>query len=138
MLDWTLLADRLTGTGSAFALRRGSTFAIANEAALKFTETCGLHGPAAIVQAHFPVLALGVDDAALATAARLAAQGADEFVTRGEVKGVLTLPSIPGLRPLVTPLVLATAYCGGISGLARRRGLGPDTPSHLRKITETV
>ena len=41
--------------------------------------------PSAIVQARFPVLALGVEDAArpmiVATAERLAAQGADVFVT---------------------------------------------------------
>lgn len=153
LLDWQPLADRLTGAGSAFVLGRGPAFAIANEAALKFKETCGLHaeaysaaevlhGPAAIVQAHFPVLALGVEDAALphvlATAERLAAQGADVFVTGGTAKGAVTLPSVPGLHPLVAPLVLATAFYAFVEGLARRRGLDPDTPPHLRKVTETV
>lgn len=153
LLDWQPLADRLTAAGSAFVLGRGPAFAIANEAALKFKETCGLHaeaysaaevlhGPAAIVQAHFPVLALGVEDAALphvlATAERLAAQGADVFVTGGTAKGAVTLPSVPGLHPLVAPLVLATAFYAFVEGLARRRGLDPDTPPHLRKVTETV
>ena len=65
--------------------------AIANEAALKFKETCGIHaeayssaevvhGPARIVEAGFPVLALAARDAAEDSIAeivdRLAGQGA--------------------------------------------------------------
>ena len=75
--DWAPLADRLVRANQAFVLGRGPGFAIASEIALKFKETSAihaeaysaaevLHGPAALVQAHFPVLALGVADAALA------------------------------------------------------------------------
>ena len=45
---------------------------------------------------------------------------------------------IPGLHPLVAPLVLAVSFYAFIEGLARRRGFDPDTPPHLRKVTETV
>lgn len=152
-LDWSPLSARLARANSAFVLGRGPGFAVASEAALKFKETSGihaeaysaaevLHGPAAIVQAQFPVLALGVDDAALpqltATAARLASQGADVFVTGAEVEGATTLPSVGGLHPLVAPLVLIAGFYAFVEGLARRRGFDPDTPPHLRKVTETV
>jgi len=152
-LDWSPLAARLSRANSAYVLGRGPAFAIANECALKLKETCGLHaesysaaevlhGPAAIVQAQFPVLALGVEDAALphviATAERLAAQGADVFLTGAAAKGVTQLPLVPDLHPLVAPLVLATAFYSFVEGLARRRGFDPDTPPHLRKVTETV
>jgi glutamine---fructose-6-phosphate transaminase (isomerizing) len=152
-LDWSPLAARLSRAGSAYVLGRGPAFAIAAESALKLKETCGLHaesysaaevlhGPAAIVQSQFPVLALGVDDAALPhvveTAERLAAQGADVFLTGAAAQGAVQLPSVPGLHPLVAPLVLATAFYNFVEGLARRRGLDPDTPPHLRKVTETV
>ncbi len=152
-LDWSPLSARLARAGSAFVLGRGPGFAIASEAALKFKETSGihaeaysaaevLHGPAAIVQAGFPVLALGVEDAALpqltATAERLAAQGADVFVTGADAEGAVRLPSVPGLHPLVAPLVTIAGFYGFIEGLARRRGFDPDTPPHLRKVTETV
>lgn len=152
-LDWSPLSARLSRAGSAFVLGRGPAFAIASEAALKFKETCGLHaeaysaaevlhGPAALVQAQFPVLALGVGDAALpqviATAERLAAQGADVFLTGGEAKGAITLPSVSGLHPLLAPLVLAVSFYSFVEALARRRGFDPDTPPHLRKVTETV
>ncbi|MEF9605740.1 aminotransferase, partial [Paracoccus sp. PXZ] len=87
-------------------------------------------------------LALGIEDAALpqlkATAERLAAQGADVFVTGTEVGGAVTLPSVPGLHPLVAPLVTIAGFYAFIEGLARRRGFDPDTPPHLRKVTETV
>lgn len=152
-LDWSPLSARLSRAQSLYVLGRGPGFAIANEAALKFKETCGLHaesysaaevlhGPAAIVQAKFPVFALGVEDAALPqliiTAERLAAQGADVFLTGGDAKGATTLPSVTGLHPLVAPLVLIVGFYGFIEPLARRRGFDPDTPPHLRKVTETI
>ncbi len=151
-LDWSPLAARLSRAQSLYVLGRGPAYAIACEAALKFKETCGLHaeaysaaevlhGPAAIVQASFPVFTLGVDDAALpqviATAERLAAQGADVFLTGGIAKGAMILPSVTGVHPLVAPLALIVSFYGFIEALARQRGFDPDTPPHLRKVTET-
>jgi len=152
-LDWEPLAARLVRAQSLYVLGRGPAFAIANEVALKFKETCGLHaesfsaaevlhGPAAIVQPQFPILALGVEDAALpqlvATAEQLAGQGADVFLTGAAAQGAVTLPSVAGLHPLVAPLVLIAGFYGFVEALARRRGYDPDTPPHLRKVTETV
>ena len=151
-LDWTVLADRLVNARSAYVLGRGTGYAIAQEAALKLKETCGihaeahsaaevLHGPSAIVSQGFPVLALSVDDAArdglVRTSARLSAQGADVFLTGAAAQGCVTLPSLSGQHPLLAPLVLAVAFYGFVEGLSRRRGYNPDTPPNLRKITET-
>lgn len=152
--DWTPLADRLAEAGSLYVLGRGPGWAIASEMALKFKETCGmqassysaaevLHGPSAIVGAGFPVLALGVGDAALpqlvATADRLAGQGAEVFLTApGGGPGVTRLPAVEGLHPLTAPLALAPSFYRFIEGLARRRGLDPDAPPHLRKVTATL
>jgi glucosamine--fructose-6-phosphate aminotransferase (isomerizing) len=151
--DWTPLSDRLVRASSAFVLGRGPGFAIANEVALKFKETCAihaesysaaevLHGPAAIVQAHFPVLGLAVGDAArpavVATAERLAGQGADVFLTTQGALGAVTLPAVAGVHPLTAPLVLVVSFYRFVEALARRRGFNPDTPPHLRKVTETV
>ncbi|WP_127903899.1 SIS domain-containing protein [Solirhodobacter olei] len=152
--DWTPLADRLVRARSLYVLGRGPSFAIASEMALKFKETCDLHaegyssaevlhGPAAIVNARFPVLALGVQDAALQqateTVTRLVGQGADAFFTGPEpVSGATALPAVQGLHPLVAPLVLVVSFYIFVEELARRRGLNPDIPQHLRKVTETV
>lgn len=152
-LDWSPLAARLSRAQQGFVLGRGPAFAIASEAALKLKETCGLHaeaysaaevlhGPAAIVQDSFPVLALTVEDAArcgvVQTSERLAEQGADVFLTGADARGTTTLPSVSGLHALVAPLVSAVAFYSFVEGLARRRGFDPDTPPHLRKVTETV
>ncbi|MEZ5798708.1 MAG: SIS domain-containing protein [Paracoccaceae bacterium] len=151
--DWGPLSARLSRAQSAYVLGRGPAFSIAAEAALKLKETCGLqaegysaaevlHGPSAIVQAQFPVLALAVRDDAqshvVATAERLAAQGADVFITGVTAKGATTLPAAPALHPLVDPLVLITSFYAFVETLARRRGFDPDTPPHLRKVTETL
>lgn len=152
--DWSPLADRLVRAQSLYVLGRGPGFAIACEMALKCKETSGLHaeaysaaevlhGPAAIVQERFPVLALGAEDAALpgviATAERLAGQGADVFLTAAGAKApVRELPSVTGLHPLVAPLVPIASFYAFIEALARRRGFDPDQPPYLRKVTETV
>ena len=151
-LDWRPLAERLAGASSVYVLGRGPAYAIACEAALKFKETCGLHaeafsaaevlhGPSAIVQAGFPVLALAVADAAGAgvgeTAGRLAGQGADVLVTGGQVAGKVGLPAVAPLHPLVDPLVLVVAFYAMVEALSRQRGFDPDRPRHLRKVTET-
>ena len=152
-LDWSPLSARLARASQAFVLGRGPAFAIACESALKLKETCGLHaeaysaaevlhGPSAIVQSGFPVLALAVEDAAqpgvIQTAERLATQGADVFLTGAAARGATTLPAVTGLHPLVAALVQAVAFYAFVETLARRRGFDPDAPPHLRKVTETV
>jgi glucosamine--fructose-6-phosphate aminotransferase (isomerizing) len=151
-LDWSPLADRVVRANSLYVLGRGPGFAIASEMALKFKETCAihaesysaaevLHGPSALVEARFAVLALAVEDAArgqiCGTATRLASQGADVFVTDA-IPGTIELPIVRGLHPLVAPLIPIVSFYCFIEALARRRGLNPDTPAHLRKVTETV
>jgi len=151
--DWSPLSDRLSRAQQAYVLGRGPGIAIAAEMALKLKETCGLHaesysaaevlhGPAAIVHDSFPVLALAVEDAALAqitaTAERLAAQGADVFVTGAAGVGCTVLPAVMGVHPLLAPLVTAVTFYAFVEGLARRRGFDPDTPPHLRKVTRTL
>ncbi|MFN3954360.1 MAG: SIS domain-containing protein [Pararhodobacter sp.] len=152
-LDWSPLADRLVRANSLYVLGRGPGFAIANEMALKFKETSAihaesysaaevLHGPSAIVEAHFAVLVLAVEDAARPgirqTAEQLAAQGADVFLTDADVAGVRALPRPAALHPLIDPLVPVVSFYAFVEALARRRGLNPDTPAHLRKVTETL
>ncbi|SUZ32699.1 Glutamine--fructose-6-phosphate aminotransferase [isomerizing] [Roseibaca ekhonensis] len=150
--DWSPLADRLVRAPALYVLGRGPGYAIASEIALKFKETSAihaeaysaaevLHGPSALVERGFPVLGLICDDAArdgfCDTAAKLAGQGADVFVT-DKVAGTTELPRAAPLHPLLDPLLSVVSFYVFIEALARRRGLQPDTPRHLRKVTETV
>ncbi|MGY6548639.1 MAG: SIS domain-containing protein [Roseinatronobacter sp.] len=150
--DWSDLSDRLVRAPALFVLGRGAGYAIACETALKFKETSAihaeaysaaevLHGPAALVERGFPVLGLICEDAAQdsfrSTALRLQAQGADVFVT-GRGDGLRAVQVVPPVHPLVDPLLRVISFYGFIEALARRRGLAPDTPRHLRKVTETL
>jgi len=150
--DWTPLAERLVRAPALYVLGRGPGYAIASEIALKFKETSAihaeaysaaevLHGPSALVERGFPVLGLIFDDRARDgfrdTAARLAGQGADVFVT-DSVPDTTALPRTAPLHPLLDPLLSVVSFYVFIEALARRRGLQPDTPRHLRKVTETV
>ncbi|MFD9902496.1 SIS domain-containing protein [Mesorhizobium sp. UC22_110] len=151
--DWSPLTAALDGHNSFFILGRGPSFAIASEAALKFKETCAvhaeaysgaevMHGPMALVGPQFPVLALAARDASepsLAAAAdTLAAKGAATFITSKLAKSATTLPHVATGHPLTDPLTLIVSFYAFVESFARHRGLDPDTPPNLRKVTETV
>ncbi len=151
--DWSPLLAPLESAGSLYVLGRGPALAIAGEAALKFKETCGihaeaysaaevLHGPARIVEAGFPILALAARDAAEAAvteiADRLAKQGAVAFVTTGRATGAGRLPFVETGHPVTDALALIVTFYGFVEMLSRRRGFDPDNPPHLRKVTETL
>lgn len=151
--DWRPLMGALDQHQSLYVLGRGPALAIANEAALKFKETCGLHaeaysaaevlhGPARIVERHFPVLALAARDAAEASVAevaeRLAGQGARVFVTSVNVRLAERLPFAASGHPITDALALIVSFYGLVEALSRRRGFDPDRPPHLKKVTETT
>lgn len=150
-LDWSPLAEALRKAESAYVLGRGPGRAIAAEMALKLKETAALHaegysaaevlhGPAALAEAGFAVLALAVGDEAResveATAARLAAQGAQVFVT-GTAEGATRLPGPAPLHPWLDPVIAIAPFYRMAEALSRARGLDPDRPRHLTKVTET-
>jgi glucosamine--fructose-6-phosphate aminotransferase (isomerizing) len=150
--DWMALAGALEDDRSLFVLGRGPSLAIAGEAALKFKETCVMHaeaysaaevmhGPLALVEPGFPVLALAARDAAEAsvaeTADALAAKGAAVSVTSRLARAASTLPHVATGHPLTDALALIVPFYGFVEAFARHRGLDPDQPRNLRKVTET-
>lgn len=152
-VDWTPLIAALKDRNSLYVLGRGPALAIAQEAALKFKETCGihaeaysaaevLHGPARIVEAGFPVLALAARDASEAGVAeiadRLARQGATAFATTNRVTAAQRMPFVETGHGITDALVLIASFYGFVEMLSRHRGFDPDNPPHLKKVTETV
>lgn len=150
--DWTPLVERLRDARGLFVLGRGVGLGIAQEAALKFKETCQLHaeaysaaevrhGPMALIGPDFPVLifrqedetAVGID----ALAADLAARGAPVFMVGKAVAGVTALPAIAA-PAMLAPIVQLQSFYRAAAELAVARGLDPDAPPHLKKVTETV
>jgi len=150
--DWSALIDALTSARSFYVLGRGPGMAVAAEAALKCKETSGLHaeaystaevlhGPSAIVRSNFPVLILGTRDASrngmLETARRLADQGARVFLA-DETTGLGSrLDIVRTAHPLTDPIAHIVAFYGFAEALARARGLDPDHPPYLTKVTPT-
>ncbi len=151
--DWSPMIDALDGHNALYVLGRGPGFAIANEAALKFKETCGIqgesysaaevmHGPVSIVTPGYPVLGLAARDAAESSVAdmahKLAGQGALSFLTSERPGAARQLPFAATGHPLTDPLALIVSFYGFVEALARHRGLNPDAPPMLKKVTETV
>jgi glucosamine--fructose-6-phosphate aminotransferase (isomerizing) len=41
-------------------------------------------------------------------------------------------------HPLTDPITLIVSFYGLVEAVARARGINPDEPRHLNKVTETV
>lgn len=152
-MDWGALRDSLSGRNSLYCLGRGPAYAIAGEAALKFKETCllhaesyssaeVLHGPVSIVEPGFPVIALTAADPAeqslVGVADQMADKGASVFVTSDMPGRATPLPVARSAHSLLDPISLIVSFYGMVEQVALARGINPDEPRHLKKVTETV
>jgi glucosamine--fructose-6-phosphate aminotransferase (isomerizing) len=151
-LDWSAAVTRLTAANSLYVIGRGLGLGIAQEAALKFKETCGLHaealsaaelrhGPMALVRAGFPLLLFTQNDESRAGVMQLAdelvAHGADVLLAGAPLPHTTALPT-EGTHPVIEPLLFAQSFYRMANALSLARGHNPDAPPHLRKVTETL
>lgn len=151
-LDWSPAVAKLAAARSLFVIGRGVGLGVAQEAALKLKETAGLHaeafsgaevrhGPQALLHADFPALLFGQNDEAregLEVLARdLALRGVDVIAAGVEAPGVTALPTLAA-HPAIQPLLVAQSFYRLANAVAIARGLDPDSPPHLRKVTETL
>lgn len=132
---------KLTGP-RAVVLGRGFNFCTAEEIALKLSETSYVlarawsladfeHGPIAIVEAGLPVLLIDggglVGSDVESTQARLAQKGCE----------VIRLTDDSGLPEELTPIPLAVVGQLLAHQLAIARGMDPDKPRTIQKVTRT-
>jgi glutamine---fructose-6-phosphate transaminase (isomerizing) len=151
-LDWSAAVTRLRFASDLYVIGRGMGLGIAQEAALKFKETCGLHaeaissaevrhGPMAIVRAGFPVLIFTQNDETRdgveSLATELAARRADVMIAGTKAPRAVTLPAISA-DPILEPLLIVQSFYRMVNALALARGRNPDQPPYLNKVTETV
>lgn len=152
--SWTPAVEVLRDATAPFVVGRGLMNGIARELALKLKEVCGLHaeaisgaevmhGPKALIHEHHPVLAFTpMDDS------RAAMESTVEQLGALSRRVVAVGAAIPGARiavPIDTPsradlsgLVIGTAVYPFIAELAAARGLSPDAPKNIQKVTKTL
>lgn len=151
--DWSAAVPLLAPASSLYVVGRGLGLGIVHEWALKLKETCGLHaealsaaevhhGPRAVIDRDFPVLTLALDDPAGRDAAAFAAGLADSghavaVASAAPVAGI-HLPLPAPLHPLLDPIVTVQAFYPLAVALAETRGLDPDRPRGLTKVTATI
>ncbi|WP_224784765.1 SIS domain-containing protein [Marinihelvus fidelis] len=150
--DWSAALEPIMATRSLFTLGRGIGLGIAQEAALKFKEVCGLHaeayssaevlhGPVTIARDAFPMLVMAQDDATAPGVRDLVAElsGRDlTLMTAGvTAPGAIELPT-PSAHPVIEPLLRIQSFYRLANQLSLALGQDPDNPPFLRKVTATV
>ncbi|HUO97637.1 MAG TPA: SIS domain-containing protein [Rhizomicrobium sp.] len=151
-LDWTPAIEPLKTARDLYVVGRGIGYGGAQEAALKFKETCGLHaeafsaaelqhGPMALAQNGFPVFVMSQNDETRSGVRELvktlAANRAKVILTGFEDGAALNLPAVE-CHPALQPILFLQSFYRLAEALSRARGMNPDNPPHLNKITETI
>lgn len=146
----TTLAHRWATTDQLLVVARGLLLCAALETALKVRETTGItavasssadlqHGPIAAVQPGAPVLLIDGDPATTTDLRELAQRLRDRAAIPARLgldrTDELSLPA--GLIPLLLPIVATVRGQQLASALAEARGMDPDQPAGLSKVTPT-
>ena len=151
------IADRYRYMHECIVAGRGYDFATAKELALKFMETCYvvalplssadlLHGPIALVEHDFPVFLVAPPGRTFGhlmdVAARLQARRAETAILSSEHR-ILRLARVPIHIPAragdaIAPPVYGVAVQLLAYYLARAKGINPDRPRGLHKVTRTL
>ncbi len=151
-VDWSAALDVLAPARNIMVVGRGISFPVALEAALKFKETSALqaeafsgaeikHGPMALIEDGYPLLIFatrGPTQAGLvALATEMRGRGARVLLAAPAdiPERDLTLPV--AATPDLDPIVAIQSFYVMAAHLARARGMDPDRPRHLSKVTKT-
>lgn len=150
------MADRLTYVDRLVVAARGYASSTALELALKLKEACYvsasglsyvdlLHGPIAVVDPTTPALLVAAADGPVlpgmaSLAVRVASLGAHVYGIGGnEAFAMACRSSLPGtgLPEYLAPIALIVPGQLLVEALARAKGIDPDGPRGLRKVTQT-
>ena len=150
--DWSPAIEVLAPARNIMVVGRGISFPIALESALKFKETSSLqaeafsgaeikHGPMALIDEGYPLLIFATRGPTQAGLVQLAGEmrGRGARVLLAAPADVaerdLTLPV--AATPDLDPIVAVQAFYVMAAKLAEARGMDPDRPRHLSKVTKT-
>jgi glucosamine--fructose-6-phosphate aminotransferase (isomerizing) len=150
--DWSAAVDALAGADKLFVIGRGTGLAIAQEAALKFKETCAIqaeafsgaevkHGPMALIEEGYPLLVFAPRGPAqpglLALAEEMRQRGARVLLAAPAGTPGSDLPIIETASIELDPISAVQSFYPMVEALSRARGHDPDKPRHLAKVTRT-
>ena len=151
-IDWSPAIEVLAPARNIMVVGRGISFPVALEAALKLKETSALqaeafsgaeirHGPMALIEEGYPLLILATRGPAQAGLLQLA----DDMRGRGARVLLAAPPDVAGRdltlpvagTPDLDPIVAIQSFYVMAAQLAAARGMNPDAPRHLSKVTRT-
>lgn len=150
--DWSSAVHALKDCQRLLVIGRGLGFAVAQEAALKFKETSALqaeafssaevrHGPMALIDDHYPLLIFAIRGAEqaslLALAADMRQRGAKVLLAAPEDVAERDLTLSCAAHAALDPILAIQSFYVMAAALAQARGLDPDQPRHLSKVTRT-
>ena len=151
--DWSNAIPILRDAERIMVIGRGTGMAIAQEAALKFKETCAIqaeafssaevkHGPMALVGDGYPMLVFAPRGAAqaglLALAAEMRGRGARVLLIAPEDIAERDLTMTTTATEDLDPIAALQSFYLMVDQLAHARGFDPDNPRHLNKVTTTL
>ncbi|GHB05309.1 SIS domain-containing protein [Modicisalibacter luteus] len=150
--DWSPAIEVLRDADRLMVVGRGAGLAVAQEAALKFKETCAIqaepfsaaevkHGPMALIGLGYPVLVLappGAEQAGLLELVEwLRSVGARVLLAADEGIAQRELTLVDARHGALQPLSVIQSFYIMTARLAAARGNDPDRPRHLKKVTRT-
>ncbi|TWC10508.1 MULTISPECIES: SIS domain-containing protein [unclassified Pseudomonas] len=150
--DWSPAVEALRACQRLMVIGRGAGFAIAQEAALKFKETSAIqaeafssaevrHGPMALIDENYPLLVFaprGAEQAGvLSLAGDMRQRGARVLLAAPDDIAERDLTLSRAEHPALDPILAIQSFYGMAAQLSVARGLNPDQPRHLSKVTRT-
>ena len=151
--DWGAAIPLLKDAKRAFIIGRGLSFPIALEAALKCKETCTLqaeafssaevkHGPMALIDEGYPLLVFAPASkeqaGIVAFAEEMRQRGAHVLLAAPSDIKERDLEIASSAHEALNPILAIQSFYLMVDALSQARGLNPDVPRFLSKVTKTL
>lgn len=139
-----LQPSEFSSINNMMVLSRGLGFAVAKEMALKLKEVCSihaeafssaefLHGPITLIEKGLSILNCAVEDESEDSHS----EQIEEVIRRGAKVMHLTQAGI-SVHPRLAPLLVLQRFYIDIAKVSIAKGLNPDVPQGLNKVTQTL
>ena len=150
--DWSPAARRFQSAERMYVVSRGLGMSTALEAALKLKEICGIqaeafsnaeikHGPMALIGSNSHLLVFATSGPELPGlldfAKQMRERGANVVVAGPPESPHIDLPVFQTRFSEFDPITAIQSFYPMVEALARLRGLDPDKPPYLSKVTQT-